>query len=81
MEAKIYPLAIFLNDKDSVFNRDFFYATPSRLMDFINADENIAPTLRLIAVEDYRPRHCLNLVMDGRQSRAVAYLVPYKSSE
>jgi hypothetical protein len=30
----------------------------------------------LIAVNDYRPNHHMDLIMDGHQSRAVALLVP-----
>ncbi len=76
MEANIYPLAVFIDDKDAVFNRDFFYGSPNQLSRFIAADKRLLTTLRLVAVEDYRPGHHLDLVMDGQQSRAVAYLAP-----
>jgi hypothetical protein len=75
MEADIYPLAVFLDEKDTVFKRDFFYTTPNRLIDFIKTDTRILDTLRLIAVEDFRPDHHMDLVMDGQKSRAAAYLV------
>ncbi len=76
MEANIFPLAIFLDDKDVIFNRDFFYDTPNRLGDFIKADKRISDTLRLLAVEDFRPGFHMELIMTGRKSRAVAYLEP-----
>lgn len=75
MEAGIYPLAVFLDEKDAIFKRDFFYTTPNHLLDFIETDEHILEALRLIAVEDFRPHHHLDLVMDGEKSRATAYLV------
>ena len=75
MEAHIYPLAVFIDDKDARFNRDFFYKTPNRVSKFIKADKGLLQTLRLIAVEDFRPSHHLDLVMDGQQSRAAAFLV------
>jgi hypothetical protein len=78
MEADIYPLAVFLDEKDTVFKHNFFYATPNRLPDFIKTDTRILDTLRLIAVEDFRPNHHMDLVMDGQKSRAVAYLVSEK---
>jgi hypothetical protein len=78
MEADIYPLAVFLDEKDTVFKRDFFYTTPNRLPDFIKTDARIFDALRLIAVEDFRPNHHMDLVMDGQKSRAVAYLVSEK---
>ena len=76
MEAQIYPLAIFLDDKDVLFNRDFYYKTPNRLLKFISVEKRLQRTLRLIAVNDFRSGHHMDLVMDGQESRAVAYLVP-----
>ncbi|MFZ5820414.1 MAG: PEP/pyruvate-binding domain-containing protein [Chloroflexota bacterium] len=76
MEAHIYPLAVFLDDKDARFNHDFFYKTPNRLLKFIAVDKRLTRTLRLLAVKDYRPGHHMDLVMDGQKGRAVAYLVP-----
>jgi hypothetical protein len=75
MEAQIYPLAVFLDDKDVLFNNDFFYKTPNRLLEFVSVEKGIQRTLRLIAVKDFRPGHHLDLVMDGQKGRAVAYLV------
>jgi hypothetical protein len=76
MEAQIYPLAVFLDDKDARFNHDFFYETPNRLLKFIPVDKRLTRTLRLLAVKDHRPGHHMDLVMDGQKGRAVAYLVP-----
>jgi hypothetical protein len=77
MEAKIYPLAVFLDDDDTIFNRDFFYVTQNRVLDFISIENpHVLNALRLIAVNDYRPNHHMDLIMDGHQSRAVALLVP-----
>ncbi|MBL8101603.1 MAG: hypothetical protein JNM02_03660 [Anaerolineales bacterium] len=76
MEAQIYPIAVFLDDKDTIFNRDFFYATPSRLEEFISVENpRVLASLRLIAVNDYRAYHHMDLVMDANKSRAVAFLV------
>jgi len=74
MEASIYPLAVFLDDKDVIFNRDFFYNTPNRLGEFIKADKQVSKVLRLLAVEDFRPGCHMDLIMDGQKSRAVAYI-------
>jgi hypothetical protein len=77
MEAKIYPLAVFLDDDDTIFNRDFFYVTQNRVLDFISIENpRVLNALRLIAVNDYRSNHHMDLIMDGHQSRAVALLVP-----
>ncbi len=74
MEAHIYPLGIYLDDPDVIFNRDFFYETPNRLDRWLDADKAAKTCLRLIAVEDYRPGHCLSLVMDDDLGKAVAFL-------
>ncbi|GAB4504209.1 MAG: hypothetical protein Fur0043_12020 [Anaerolineales bacterium] len=81
MEARIYPLAVFLDDPDARFNHDFFYNTPNRALEFISVDSRLTKVLRLLAVEDYRPAHHIDLVMDGQKGRAVAYLVPDEEND
>jgi len=76
VEARIYPLAIYLDDDDALFNRDFFYNSPSCLHEFLPEDVSLRDCLRLIRVSEYRPAHHLELVMDGNKSEAVAYLSP-----
>ena len=48
VESNIYPLAIYLDDEETVFNRAFFYQTPNRLLDFLPGETSIANCLRLI---------------------------------
>jgi hypothetical protein len=74
IEAQIYPLAICLDDEDTVFNRSFFYETTNRLGEWISADKALFKSLRLIAVEDFRPGHHLILIMDDEQGQTVAFL-------
>ena len=74
VESNIYPLAIYLGDKDVIFNRAFFYDTPNRLPSFIPDLGNLQDCLRVIDVESYRPGHKLELVMDGESGRSAAYL-------
>ena len=76
MEAHIYPLAVLLDDKDVLFNHQFFYETPNKVLKFISIEKRLTRTLRLLAVEDYRPGYHIDLVMDGQKGRAVAFLVP-----
>lgn len=76
MEAQIYPVAVFLDDADSIFNRDFFYAMPNHLEEFVPVENpRVLESLRLIAVSDYRPDHHMDLIMDANKSRAVAFFV------
>lgn len=76
VEARIHPLAIFLDDEDVVFNREFFYETPNRLAERAPDEVNLADSIRLIEVSSYRPGHHIDLVMDNLAGKAVAFLVP-----
>jgi hypothetical protein len=76
VESNIYPLAIYMEDAEMYFNRDFFYNTPNRLARFLPGDSNLPRCLRLIEVSSYRPDHHLELVMDDDLGRSVAYLQP-----
>jgi hypothetical protein len=74
IESSIYPLAIFLEDEDVVFNHAFFYDTPNHLVEMFPKEEKFQAGLRVIRVQDYRPDSHLELVMDSEEGRAVAYL-------
>ena len=74
MEARIYPLAVYLDDADVIFERALFYATPNHVTDWISLDEALLDSLRLIDVTDYRPGHYLSIIMDDNESRAVGFL-------
>ncbi|TAK12633.1 MAG: hypothetical protein EPO32_07795 [Anaerolineae bacterium] len=76
IESQIFPLAIYLDDPDAVFRRNFFYKTPNRLLDFLPDEGELVNCLHLIDVQDYKPGYTLDLVMDGEDGRAVAFLVP-----
>jgi hypothetical protein len=76
LEAQIFPLAIFMEDPQSRFNRDFFYATPNRVGEWIGLDARTQCCLKLIDVRDFRAGSLLRLVMDNDKNHAVAYLVP-----
>jgi len=76
MEARIYPLALYLDDEEVIFNRAFFYETPNRLRQVLPNAAGSEHVLRLIDVEDFRPDHRLSLSMDDEAGRAVAYLEP-----
>jgi hypothetical protein len=76
MEAQIYPVAVFLDDQDTIFNHEFFYTTANHLTEFVTIENpQVLDALRLIAVDDYRPNHHMDLILDAPKSRAVAFLV------
>jgi len=74
VESNIYPLAVYLDDEDVIFNKNFFYKTPNRLGDFLSDDGGLDKCLRLIEVSSFRPKHHMELVMDNDQGRASAFL-------
>lgn len=75
LEAHIYPLAIILDDPQSVFQPSFFYHAPNTLADLIPADDTLKERLRVIEVKKYRKNHSLRLVMNEEHGTAIGYLV------
>ena len=75
VEAQIYPLAIYLDDKDVTFNESFFYNTPNCIKEWL-PNFTMQECLHLIRVSDFRPGHHVELVMDDDKGQAVAYLTP-----
>ncbi len=73
IEAQIYPLAVYLDDPETVFNRDFFYATPNCLQRFLPHEDRLSDCLRIIDVSTLRNKHSLDLVMDNATGQAVAF--------
>jgi hypothetical protein len=74
VESNIYPLAIYLDDEDATFNRDFFYASYNCLTQFLPDYAGSESALRLISVDRYRTGYHLELVMDNELGRCVAFL-------
>jgi hypothetical protein len=80
MEAQIYPLALYLDDPQTVFNRDFFYDTPNVLHKFLPDSTRWEDCLRLVRVSDYRPRRVLRVVMSESKCQAVAFIAAARDS-
>lgn len=75
MEAQIYPLAVYLDDPQTEFNREIFYESPN-ILDALLAKEHLpAKGLKVIDVRALRPGYQLNLVMNDRESQATAFFV------
>jgi hypothetical protein len=76
IESQIYPLAIRLDDDETVFNRAFFYESPNILAKFLTNTQKMDACLRVIDIATFRPNHTMELVMDNDKSIAVAFLSP-----
>jgi hypothetical protein len=74
IESNIYPLAIDLDNPDTIFKREFFYGLPNDLARFLPDKADMEDCLRLIRVANFRPNHHLTLVMDDQAGKSVAYL-------
>jgi len=76
MEAQIYPVAVRLDEEDTIFNRKFFYDTPNCLRDWVEVNDELADCVRVIDVAAYRSAHYLAVVMDDEKGQAIGYLAP-----
>ena len=74
IESNIYPLAIDLDDPDTIFKREFFYSLPNDLARFLPDRADMGKCLHLIRVANCRPGYHLTLVMDDQAGKSVAYL-------
>ena len=74
IEAKIYPLAIFLDDEDVEFKREFFYDTPNHLELRFPEEERYSKSIRLIKVSDFKKDSKLEIVMNDESGKAVSFL-------
>ncbi len=75
LESQIYPLAVYLDDPEAIFNRAFFYDTPNHLSELLPQAHDLEDCLRLIEVDSYRPGSQIDLIMDDEKNQAVALLV------
>jgi hypothetical protein len=80
LEANIYPLAIYLDNEDVAFRKDFFYNSPNRLLEFLPEKQDLLDALRVISVNDYRKGYAIELIMNGEVSQAVALLIKERAA-
>ncbi len=81
IEAQIFPIAVYLDDKDIVFNREFLDTTPNLFPELYPDDKKFFNSIRLLKVEDYRPDSKLELIINDDESKAVAYFVKNETGE
>jgi hypothetical protein len=78
LEAQIYPVAINLDDPETLYNRHFFYEGPNKIDEFLSIDDTYRNVLRVVDVEGYRSEHHLEMILDDEQSLTTAFFVPNK---
>jgi len=74
LEGQIYPLSTHIGE--DIFLAEFFESTTNHLPAWLPEYESVGSFLRLIRVDDYRPNHHLELIMEGDTGRALAFLKP-----
>lgn len=73
LESQIYPLALYLDDAEVSFNREFFYESPNHLLEYLPEEASLEKCLRILHVNDTHPNERLVVVMDGAKGEAAAY--------
>lgn len=81
VESRIYPLPLYPNAPDTVFNRAFINEAPNALGELVPGDASFAPFVKVIDVPAAAHGRYLELVMDGEQDEALAYLKRYPADE
>ncbi len=74
VESGIYPLPLYPNDEGVIFNREFLDGAPNLLPELLPADASSADYLKVIDVAAVSGGRCLEIVMNGEEEQALAYL-------
>lgn len=74
VESHIYPLPLYLNERDTTFNRRFFERAANSLPALLPEDAAYADVVKVIDVPAVTGGRLVELVMDGEMEEAMAYL-------
>ncbi|MGD8793760.1 MAG: PEP/pyruvate-binding domain-containing protein [Anaerolineae bacterium] len=77
VEAHIYPLAVYPEDKGVAFNWSFFNESPNILADLLPESADYARYVRVIDVAAAAEGRLLEVIMDGENNEALGYLRYY----
>jgi len=81
VETNIYPLPLYPNAPDTVFNHAFFDDAPNALGELLPSDAQHASFIKVIDVPAVTEGRYLELVMDAEQDEALAYFGPGRQFE
>ncbi|HTX80198.1 MAG TPA: PEP/pyruvate-binding domain-containing protein, partial [Longilinea sp.] len=76
MEAQIYPVAVPLDDKSTIFNKAFFEKTSNNIGQYLKLAPELEECVKLIEVASFREGCHIDLSMDDEKGQSVAFLVP-----
>jgi hypothetical protein len=78
VEARIYPLALFPNDPDSIFNWGFFENAPNLLPNLLPDDAAMTDYITVIDIPANQEGRQLELIMNTDKDEALGYLRYYE---
>jgi hypothetical protein len=81
IESKIYPLALYPDQGETLFNWRFFRNSANSLAELVPDQARYAPYVRLIDVPSVSGGRLLEVLMDGESSRALGYLRHYPEGD
>ena len=77
VEARIFPLAVFPEQRETTFNRRFLAEAANKLAERSPADAALEGVIKVIDVAEARDGQLLEVVMSGDQEQALAYFRRY----
>jgi hypothetical protein len=77
VESNIYPLALYPDNPDILFNYDFINQSPNKLPLLLPQDSLYADYIKVVNVAEASPHKLLRVVMSAEESMALGYLHPY----
>jgi hypothetical protein len=80
-ESGIHPLALYPGQGETTFNWAFFRRSPNSLADLLPEFADYVHHVRVIDVPAVAQGRLLEVIMDGEQSRALAYLRHYPAEQ
>jgi len=81
VETHIYPLPLYVDEPDTVFNEEFFEKAPNTLEVLLPKDAQYAPLVKVIDVPAVTRGRYLELVMHSGEEKALAYLKRYGGTQ
>lgn len=78
VETNIFPLALFPENPETVFNRQFFDQAQNKLATLLPKDSDFSDYIKVINVLEASQGKLLRVVMSANQNKALAYLSRYR---
>ncbi len=74
VESQIYPLALYPDDHDNIFNHQFLEKSKNQLSALLPGDSAYAKYIKVVNIDHTHPNKRLKVVMNAEQSNALGYL-------